>query len=82
MSNINITAKYDELPLWVRVLIQVVGGVAVGGVYRILRFLETRNILTLVVGILVLCTVIGNVVSWIIDLVCLILYKKYTLFTA
>ena len=75
-----LTKEYDKLELWIRVLIQVVLGVVVGGIYRLVRFYETRNLTTLVVGLLVTFTGVGNVISWIIDLYCLITNKKYTLF--
>ena len=75
-----ITKEYDNLPLWIRVLIQIVFGVVVGGIYRLVRFYETRNLTTLIVGLLVTFTFVGNVISWIIDLYCLIVNKKYTVF--
>ena len=76
----SLTKTYDELPLILRVLIQIIGGVVVGGIYRIVRYFETKNVVTLVVGILVTFTGVGNVISWIVDLVTLILSGKYTLF--
>ena len=79
-KNATLTATYDSLPFILRVIIQIVFGVVVGGIYRIVRFFETKNIVTLVVGLLVTFTAVGNVISWIIDLVTLILNKKYTLF--
>ncbi len=75
-----ITKEYDKLPLWIRVLIQIFVGVVAGGVYRIVRFFETKNVTTLVVGLLVTFTFVGNVISWILDLYFLIRDKKYTLF--
>lgn len=75
-----ITKEYDKLDLWIRVLIQIVAGVVAGGIYRIVRYFETKNITTLVVGLLVTFTGVGNVISWLIDLYILIRDKKYTLF--
>ena len=75
-----LTSSYDELPLLLRIIIQAVLGVVVGGIYRIVRFTESKNIVTLVVGLLLTFTGIGNVISWIVDLVCLILNGEYTLF--
>lgn len=63
------TKVYDELPLIARVLLQIFFGGLIGGVYRIVRFIETQNIVTLIVGILTLFTVIGNGIAWIVDLV-------------
>lgn len=74
----NITATYDNLPKWVKVLIQIFLGYIVSPVYRILRFLETKNVVTLVVGIVCLVTGIGNFVLQIIDLVTLIVNNKFT----
>ena len=79
-KNNNLTATYNDLPLWVRVLIQVIAGVVAGGIYRIVRYFETKNIVTLVVGLLVTFTGVGNFISWVIDLVTLIMNGKYTLF--
>lgn len=74
----NITATYDNLPKWVKVLVQIFLGYIVSPVYRILRFLETKNVVTLVVGIVCLVTGIGNFVLQIIDLVTLIVNNKFT----
>ena len=74
----NITATYDNLPQWVKVLVQIFLGYIVSPVYRILRFLETKNVVTLVVGIVCLVTGIGNFVLQIIDLVTLIVNNKFT----
>lgn len=78
----SLTKSYDGLPLIVRVLLQLILGVVVGGVYRIVRFFETRNVVTLVVGIIATFTGIGNLLFWIIDLVTLIINKKYTVLVA
>ena len=76
----SLTATYDSLPLILRVLIQIVAGVVAGGVYRIVRYFETKNLTTLVVGLLVTFTGVGNVISWLVDLYFLIRDKKYSLF--
>ena len=80
MAKNSLTASYNDLPLVLRIIIQVIGGVVVGGIYRIVRYFETKNIVTLVVGLLVTFTGIGNILAWIIDLVTLILSGRYTLF--
>lgn len=69
MANNSITASYEALPKIVKVILQIFLGSIIGGIYRILRFLETKNIVTLVVGILVLVTGIGNFIAWIVDLI-------------
>ena len=70
------TGAYEALPKIAKVIIQLLLGAIVGGIYRIVRFLETKNIVTLVVGILVLVTGIGNLIAWIVDLVTEITQNK------
>ena len=64
-----ITGAYEALPKLAKILLQIFFGAFIGGVYRILRFLETKNVVTLVAGILVLVTGVGNFIAWIVDLV-------------
>ncbi len=78
MANNSLTGAYEALPKIVKVLIQLILGAVVGGIYRIVRFLETKNVVTLVVGILVLCTGIGNLIAWIVDLVTEITSNRIT----
>lgn len=80
MNNVNITGVYENLPKLVKVILQLILGGVIGGVYRIIRFAETKNVVTLVVGILVLVTGVGNLIAWIVDLVTEILYNKITVF--
>ena len=68
MAKKTITGAYVALPKIVKILLQIFLGSIVGGVYRILRFLETKNVVTLVVGILALIPPI-SVVFWILDLI-------------
>ena len=75
-----LTATYDALPMILRVIIQIIFGVVVGGIYRIVKYVEKKNIVTLIVGLVVTFTGIGNVIAWIVDLVTLILNGKYTVF--
>lgn len=74
----SITAMYEELPKIVKILIQLILGGVIGGIYRIVRFLETKNIVTLVVGILGLVTGIGNFILWVVDLITEIMHNKIT----
>ena len=76
MANNSITASYEALPKIAKVLIQIFLGGIIGGIYRIVRFLETKNIVTLVVGILALVTGIGNGIFWVIDLITEITQNK------
>ena len=78
MANNSITASYEALPKIVKILLQIFLGSLIGGIYRILRFLETKNVVTLVVGILALVTGIGNFIFWVIDLITEITSDKIT----
>ena len=73
-----MTATYEALPKIVKIILQLFFGYIIGGVYRIVRFFETKNIVTLVVGILVLCTGIGNTIAWVVDLITEITSNKIT----
>lgn len=73
-----MTATYESLPKIVKVLLQLFLGAIIGGIYRIVRFVETKNIVTLVVGILVLCTGVGNFIAWVVDLFTEITSNKIT----
>ena len=75
-----LTGAYDALPKLAKLLIQLILGAIVGGVYRIVRFFETGKLLTLVVGILVTFTGVGNLIAWIVDLVTVLLNDKITVF--
>ena len=66
-NNSSITAMYEDLPKIAKILLQIFLGSLISGVYRILRYVETKNIVTLVVGIL--CFVGLGFVFWIVDLV-------------
>ena len=77
-SNKGLTAAYEALPKLLKVILQLLLGAVVGGIYRIVRFFETGNLVTLVVGILVLVTGIGNLIAWIVDLVTEILHDRIT----
>jgi uncharacterized membrane protein HdeD (DUF308 family) len=77
-KNTTITEMYENLPKLDKVLLQLFLGSLIGGVYRIIRFLETKNVVTLVVGILALCTGIGNAIAWVVDLVTEIVSNRIT----
>ena len=78
MANNSLTASYEALPKIAKLLLQFFFGWAIGGVYRIIRYTETKNIVTLVVGILVLFTGLGNGIAWVIDFVTELLNDKIT----
>lgn len=64
-----ITEMFENLPLWAKILLLVVAGTLISPIYRILRYLETKNTTTLIVGILCLVTVWGNAILAIIDII-------------
>ena len=64
-----LTETYESLPKIAKILIQIFLGAFVGGVYRIIRYTETKNVVTLVVGLLVLFTGVGNAIAWVVDLI-------------
>ena len=76
MANNSLTASYEALPKVAKLVLQFFFGWAIGGVYRILRYTETKNIITLVVGLVVLFTGVGNTVAWILDFVTELLNNK------
>ena len=71
-----ITEQYEALPKIAKILLQVFFGGLIGGIYRILRYFETKNIVTLVVGILCLVTGVGNFIAWVVDLITEITQNK------
>lgn len=73
-----ITQKYEALPKIVKVLLQLFLGGVIGGIYRIIRFTETKNVVTLVVGLLTLFTGVGNGIAWVVDLITEITSNKIT----
>ena len=68
-SSKGLTAAYEALPKIVKIILQLFFGGLIGGIYRIVRFVEKQNIVTLVVGILCLVTGVGNLIAWIVDLI-------------
>lgn len=82
MANSGITATYESLPKIVKLILQFFFGSFIGGVYRIIRFVETKNIITLVAGILCLFTGIGNVIAWVVDFITELLNNRISVFAA
>lgn len=74
----NYTAKYEELPKIVKIILQIILGAIVGGIYRIIRYVETKNTVTLVVGILAIIPPI-SFVFWVLDLVTEITQNKISI---
>lgn len=66
-SKQSLTASYEALDKGVKLILQLFFGWIIGGVYRILRSLETSNLVTLVVGLLCTFTGVGNAIAWVVD---------------
>ncbi len=63
-----ITEMYEALPRLLKLVLQVVLGGIIGGIYRIVRFTESGNVVTLVAGLVATFTGFGNLLAWIADL--------------
>ena len=77
MAAKTLTAQYENLPKIAKVLLFFFLGAVLSGVFRILKYVEKKNTVTLVAGILCFCTcgIMG-----IVDAVTELLYNKVTLF--
>ena len=64
-----MTKMFDELPLVIRLILLIVFGCFIGGVYRIIKWTKSKNTTTLIVGLFGLFTGIGNIVLEIVDIV-------------
>lgn len=79
-SNNSVTAQYEALPKLLKLILQIIFGLFIGGIYRIVRFLETGNVITLVAGIVCLVSGVGNFIAWIVDLYTEITMDRITFF--
>ena len=74
-----IPAAFESLPLVAKVVLLVLFGTIISPVYRILRYLETKNTLTLVIGIVCLVTGIGNIILEVLDVITELTSGKITI---
>ena len=70
---------YDNLPWIARLIIVIAFGAIVGGIYRIIKFVETKETKTLVFGILALIPPV-SFIFWILDIVATVTNGKFTYF--
>ena len=77
MASSSLTKQYDNLPKIARILLQIFLGWIISGVYRIIKWTETKNTVTLIVGIIALIPGPDFVIQ-IVDLVTIILHDKFT----
>lgn len=71
-----LTAAYEALPKIVKILIQIFFGWIFGGAFRIVRFAEKGNLVTLIAGLVCCFSGVGNAIAWVLDLVTEILQDK------
>ena len=64
-----IIEMFENLPKIAKVILLIFFGYIISPIYRILRYLETKNNLTLIVGIVCLVTGVGNVVLQVLDII-------------
>ena len=75
-----LTGAYEALPKIAKILIQIVFGSIFGGLFRIVRFVEKKNVVTLVVGLVCLFSGVGNLIAWVLDLYTEITQDRITFF--
>ena len=78
MAAKTLTQSYEGLDKIIKIILQIFLGGLIGGIYRIIRFTETKNVVTLIVGILCLFTGVGNFIAWIVDLITEITSNRIT----
>lgn len=81
MANNSLTKTYEDLPKIVKILLQLILGAIVGGIYRIIRYTETKNTTTLIVGVLAIIPPI-SFIFWVLDLVTEITSNQITVLAA
>lgn len=69
---------YNDLPKLLKIILQLFLGIFVSPIYRILRYLETKQTATLIA--FVVCLVGGMFIFWWVDLITIILNDKISLF--
>ncbi len=74
-DKLTLTNKFDKLPLWGKILIEIFFGWLMSAAYRITRFFETRNASTLLFG--ALCLALFPFM-WFIDFLSVCVYGKIT----
>lgn len=79
MAPNSLTATFEQLPKVAKILLIAFFGWIVGGIYRIVRYTEKKNVTTLVAGLIGLIPPV-DFVLWIADLVSEILHNKITVF--
>lgn len=68
----------DNAPLWLKLIFCLPIIDIIWAIYRIVKGAAYGKILTLVAGILWI--ILGSVILWLIDLICIIIWRKPMLF--
>ncbi len=69
---------FDNLSKIVKLLLQFFFGWVISGVYRIVKGVNSGNVVTIIVGVLGLITGVGNAILWVVDFVTIVLNDKIT----
>ncbi len=69
---------FDNLSKIVKLLLQFFFGWVISGVYRIVKGVNSGNVVTIIVGVLGLITGLGNAILWVVDFVTIVLNDKIT----
>lgn len=72
----SLIKTFDDLPFVVKVILALPGIDFLWGIYRLLKGLDKKNTLLIVVGVIWIFA--GFAVLWLVDLITIILYKKPT----
>ena len=80
MPSNSLATQFEDLNQILKIVLLICFGWVISGVYRIIRYTETKNTLTLVIGLVALFTGVGNVVFEVADVVTEITSNRITLF--
>lgn len=73
-----LTAAYDALPKLLKLILQLFFGYPIAVVYRIVKYVEKGNLLTLIVGIVLIFGF--GFLAWVVDFITVLLSNKITVF--
>lgn len=76
MASSSLTKTFEDLDKIVKLVLIFFFGWIISGVYRIIRYTETKNTVTLVVGLLALFTGVGNFIFEVVDFITTLLDNK------
>lgn len=68
---------FDSLPSIVKILLTIFFDFVTGGLYRLMKGLDKKDVVKIVAGIIWFFTG-GCIIGWIIDIFCIIVKGKYT----